>query len=348
MKIHILTQLREGAWGGGNQFLKALKKEWKQQGVYEDNADNADALLFNSYPFRAEYLFDEVYRLKKKFPEKIIIFRLNGPISHHRQRDSMIDKIIAQFNKLFVDGIIFQSSWCEKKNQEHFGIVSHYQTVIHNASDKKIFHNHGRRVFNPTRIKLIATSWSSNPRKGFDVYAYLDTHLDFSKYDMTFVGNSPMAFRNITMIPPISSEELAPILRGHDFFITASNSEACSNAVIEALSSGLPVVARDSGSHAELVRGGGELFEGTHDVLEKINRVAKQYAHYQERIPVFDLGETACRYYEFSKRIWLAVQGGQYHQKKCNQTGLLRIKIMIFFWKIKNTVQSVIKIVWRI
>jgi len=87
-----------------------------------------------------------------------------------------------------------------------------------------------------TKVKLIASSWSNNWRKGFDIYRFLDENLDFSKYEMTFVGNSPVKFKNIKQIPPVESRDLAELLRTHHIYITASQNDPCSNSLIEALS----------------------------------------------------------------------------------------------------------------
>jgi len=41
MKIHILYNFQKGPWGGGNQFLKALKKEFNQRGIHEEKPEKA-------------------------------------------------------------------------------------------------------------------------------------------------------------------------------------------------------------------------------------------------------------------------------------------------------------------
>lgn len=342
MKIHILHKIQDGPWGGGNQFLKALRDEWRQQQIYCEKVEDADVVIMNSYPFREEELFDQVYRIKKMRPNTIIVYRLNGPISHIRQTDKEVDRMIALFNKFFADGIIFQSNWCAKENKKYFGIDSHYQTVIYNAPDKNIFHKqiHSHRDLTPT--KLIATSWSANPRKGFDVYAYLDEHLDFSKYEMTFVGNSPIKFKQIKKIDSVSSEILASLLQQNDLFITASKTDPCSNSLIEALSCGLPAVALNDGGHPELVQKGGELFNGTSDVLEKIDKVTSNYAHYQSHLPTFDLSDVAHQYYAFCKKIWRDAEENRYTPKRNRFIGLLLLKKHVFVWKIKTKLRSVL------
>ena len=151
MKIHIFYSFQKGPWGGGNQFLKALKKEFERTSVYESDFNKADAVVFNSH-----HNLESCFQIKRKYPNKIIMYRLDGPISSVRGKDKEIDKIIRLFNKLFVDGIIFQSSWCKKQNKKLFGISSKYEIVVHNAPDNKIFNN---RTGKGMVIGITAKGW---------------------------------------------------------------------------------------------------------------------------------------------------------------------------------------------
>ena len=49
MKIHILYNSKGGAWGGGNQFLKALRKCFVKEGCYAESPEDSDVILFNSH-----------------------------------------------------------------------------------------------------------------------------------------------------------------------------------------------------------------------------------------------------------------------------------------------------------
>lgn len=348
ISISILYKFIEGPWGGTNQFLKALKKELIKKGVYEENYTKADIILFNSYPSRSEYLFNEIFKLKQKYSEKIIIYRLDGPISLYRGKDKEIDKIIALFNNLFADGIVFQSSWSKKQNEKYFGISSKYETIIYNALDNEIFNKSNKKEFNPEeKIKLIATSWSANWRKGFEIYKFLDKNLNFSKYEMCFVGNSPIEFKNVKWIKPVLPEKLAEILKKHDIYITASQNDSCSNSLIEALSCGLPAIALNSGGHPELVQTGGELFNGKQDIIEKIEKVAKNYRNYQLQIPEFSIKKVVQDYYKFAKEIYDNVQNSQYHSKQVRfstKVNFYKMKYMILKRKIFNKIKKVCKI----
>eukprot|EP00976_Prorocentrum_cordatum_P069710 1179653-Prorocentrum_minimum.AAC.9 len=79
------------------------------------------------------------------------------------------------------------------------------------------------------------------------------------EYEYTFIGNlpggySPDMFEHVKVVEPLTSENLAPVLRDHDIYIAASELEPCSNALLEALNSGLPTIFRDGSGHNELAR----------------------------------------------------------------------------------------------
>lgn len=346
MKIHILYDFQNGPWGGGNQFLKALREEFNKQNIYEEEIYKANVILVNSH-HNLEYCF----RIKERYPNKLVIYRLDGPVSFVRGQDKEIDKIIALFNNLVVDGIIFQSNCCKKNNKKYFGISSTYETIINNAPDSKIFNKIGKKNFNPEEeIKLIATSWSSNWRKGFDIYKFLDENLDFSKYEMTFVGNSPIKFKNIKWIKPVNSKKLAEMLKQNDIYITASQKDPCSNSLIEALSCGLPVVALSDGGHPELVQRGGELFRGKEDIIERINIVANSYSYYQSKFPLFSMQKVAREYHEFVQKIYYDMQRGEYTPKQVNfltKINFYKMKLMILKWKVKNKLEFIKRRIWR-
>lgn len=342
MKIHILYNFQEGPWGGGNQFLKVLKKEFVKIGVYEESPGKADVILFNSH-----HNLERYFKIKKENPQKIIIYRLDGPVSLVRGKDKEIDQIIKIFSNLFTDGIIFQSNWCREQNKKLFGISSKYESVIHNAPDNEIFSKTGKGEFNPKeKIKLIATSWSANWRKGFKIYKYLDENLNFLKHEMTFVGNSPIAFKSIKWIKPISSERLAKLLSKQDVFITASQNDPCSNSLIEALSCGLVAIVLNSGGHPELVQKGGELFSEKEEIIKKIEMVKNNYHNYQSQIPEFSIEKVAQKYYEFAQKIYNEIKSGQYQTKRVNfstKLNFYKMRFNFFQWKLFNKLGEIKK-----
>ena len=117
---------------------------------------------------------------------------------------------------------------------------------------------------------MITTSWSNNPQKGFLIYEWLDENLNFDEIEYTIIGNSVPVFDNIVVKAPMPQEKLAEELRQHDVFINASLIESCSNASLEALNCGLPVIAPNSSSHPQYVSNQDLLFNKKEEVPEKL------------------------------------------------------------------------------
>jgi glycosyltransferase involved in cell wall biosynthesis len=290
VKIHIVTKTRDDAWGGANQFLKALKKEFVRKGLYSEEYNKAGILLFNSYQD-----LGSVLKLKLKYPNKIFVHRL-GPIFklHRRSYWSLIDKLVIGIANNVADGVVLQSKWSKDQSIAVGFKELCPSSIIGNTADPGIFKNEVK--IRGGKIKLIAVSWSNNPKKGLDYYKYLDKNLDWNKYQMTFVGNCVANFKNIIKVDSLNSLGLSAMLNEHDIFISPAQDEAASNAIVEALSCGLPVVAIDSGSNREVVQNGGEFFCGQEELVKKIDLVAKNIEDYCNKISVKNINQIAEEY----------------------------------------------------
>ncbi len=311
MKIHILHDIREGPYGGGNQFLKSLRSRFRREGVYEESARRADVVLFNSHQKLARAL-----SLKRSYPGKTFVHRVDGPVSEIRNSHRRIDAAIYRINAALADGTVFQSEWSRKRNHALGMPGNRFETVVLNAPDPRMFHPQEKRSFDPeAKTRLVATSWSSHPNKGFDTYRWLDDHLDFSRYEMTFIGRSPVAFRNIRVIDPLASPELADRLRQQDVFITASRRDPCSNALIEALHCGLPALGLNDGGHPEIIGGGGELFDRPEEIPERLELIRDRYEAYRKAIRVPGMDSAAAAYKAFMTRVHEARIRGVYQGK---------------------------------
>jgi len=280
-------------YGGGNQFLRALWQELEQRRWrLENNAisPTTRACLYNSFNFD----LDRLRRFRRD--GCVMVHRVDGPVTVYRGEDDGTDRRIWESNRELADVTVFQSHYSLTRH-EQMGLTFKNASVITNAVDPRIFHADGRVSRVPgSRVRLIATSWSPNPNKGADVYAWLDTNLDWSRFDFTFVGQSPLTFERIRMIPPVPSEQVALLLREHDIFITASRHESCSNALIEALSCGLPAMYHASGGNAEIVGEAGIPFSSADEVPAALDRMAADLAAWQSRISVPALASIADRY----------------------------------------------------
>jgi glycosyltransferase involved in cell wall biosynthesis len=225
-----------------------------------------------------------------------VVHRIDGPIQLIRGFDQEKDELCYELNARFASATVLQSTWVYTQIVK-LGYQPVSPTIIQNAADSDIFHPHGRVPFARDRkIRLISTSWSNNPRKGGPIYKFIEEHLDWDRYEYTFTGNVSEDLGRIRRIAPVPSEELAGILREHDVYITASSNDPCSNALIEALSCGLPALYLNDGGHPELTGYGGLPFSGTEDVIQQLDKLTADYESIQRLITTPSMDQVAEKY----------------------------------------------------
>lgn len=294
-QISIYHEFKRPPYGGGNQFLLALRNNLRERGYGVATniiTKNTRACVFNSYNFD----FDKLRQFAQQHPHCLMLHRVDGPIGVYRGFDDGTDRRIHDINAQLADVTIFQSQFSSRKHEE-LGLQFVKPRVIVNAPDSKIFNR--RNMASPLghgKLRLVSASWSENPKKGGAVYRWLDQHLDFTRYEYTFVGRTKESFSNIAVKPPVSSVELAKILKRSDIFITASEDDPCSNALIEALHCGLPAVYLKSGGHSELVKKGGLGFSEPDEVVQALAQIADSYASFQRGMSLPTIHEVAGQY----------------------------------------------------
>jgi glycosyltransferase involved in cell wall biosynthesis len=279
--------------GGGHQFLRALVLELESRGlqVEEDRiSGHTRACLFNSFNFD----FERLRRFARD--DCRLVHRVDGPIGVYRGFDDGTDQRIAAVNAELANATVLQSRYSLSKHIE-LGIELRDPVVITNAVDSTIFHPPDRRVpLDGRPLRVIASSWSQNPRKGADVMAWLDREIDPQQFAVTFVGQSTQPFEWITHVPPVDSHGVAGLLREHDVYLAASRDDPCSNALLEALACGLPTAFLDSGGHPELVGGGGLPFREPDELPEVLERLAADLDGFRAKITVPRLSDVADAY----------------------------------------------------
>mmetsp|Transcript_20687 Transcript_20687/g.39316 ORF Transcript_20687/g.39316 Transcript_20687/m.39316 type:complete len:379 (-) Transcript_20687:392-1528(-) len=309
---------RKPPWGGGNQFLLALAGELRRRGVVvTDNEIRKDTRLYmaNAITFKTEP-FRKAYRERQG--KLKLVHRLDGPyyaarygidprLKSQEPYRSREDDRVYEINEEFACASIFQSRWSLEMNRLLGYKPKEPVVIINNAVDHEIFHNRSRIKWDPSgnrKIKIISSSWSDGERKGFNTFKWLDEHLDFDRFEYTFIGNLPENFTltNIQHLLPVGSEELAPILRDHDIYIAASYLEPCSNALLEALASGLPTLYQDGSGHNELVKHGGYKYQQPTDIPRILERLIKDYEQVQDRITYMTISEAADKYLAVYRR----------------------------------------------
>ena len=294
MKVFINYKIISSPHGGGNSFLSALIKWFDKNNFLAPSFLDADIVLFNSH-----HQVEKLYEMKKLKPSLKFANRLDGP---QTWKTKDVDEKVFFYNNQFANGTIFQSHYSLNSTiAEGFKFVYPF-TIIPNAVDKDIFYPPTNKQQN-NKIRIIASSWSDNWSKGFKYYQFLDTNLDFNKYEMFFVGRSPTTFKNIKHIQALPSVELGNFLRTGDCYISAPENDPASNALGEALACGLPSAYLHSGGHPEIVKEAGEGFKNETECLSAIGKISGAIKYYSSLIDIPTMDEIGNKYIEFFKKI---------------------------------------------
>jgi glycosyltransferase involved in cell wall biosynthesis len=291
MLIYFANEIKDGPIAGGHNFLRTLKNRLAQKSLVTDCYKCADVVLYNGHQDQ-----EKVRLLKKQYPDKAFIHRMDGLQKLYNKPTDHRQDVALSLNRL-ADGTIFQSEWAKKKFRE-FGWAGKYYTVIHNAANPHIFNGNKRELgMGNGKFKILTTSWSSNMKKGFELYKYLDENLDFGKFDYYFLGNSPLHYKNIIHVPPTDSLGIAYFMSGCHLFISAVQDDACSNSIIEALTMGLPTFVLNSGGNPELGVDPRHIFADGQDAIAKITQWLSRSITPNQNPPSLDI--QTLKYQEF-------------------------------------------------
>jgi glycosyltransferase involved in cell wall biosynthesis len=291
--LALFHELEPAPAGGGHQFLRALLRELEGRGLeVELNriSGATPACLFNSFNFD----FARLRRFAR--PGCRLVHRVDGPVGTYRGFDDGTDARIERVNRELADATVMQSRFSLDMHRQ-LGLELRDPVVIPNAVDPAIFHPPvEREPLGERRVRVLASSWSVNPRKGADTLAWLDRHLDRERYEVTYLGLPPVPFEWIRAVGPLDSEGVARELRQHDVYVAASRDDPCSNALLEALACGLPAAYLASGGHPELVGEGGLPFHVDDELPTVLERLVQGLDAYRAAISVPSIATVADRY----------------------------------------------------
>ena len=208
--VALFHEFQRPPGGGGHQFLRALVRELASRGVEVERnrlSRGTPACLFNSFNF-------EFARLRRFAREDCrMVHRVDGPIGVYRGFDDGTDARIAEINAALADATVFQSRYSLEQHRA-LGLEIRDPVVIPNAADPAIFHPPEHREPLAGRpVRVVASSWSDNRRKGAETLRWLDRHLDPEHYEVTFVGRAPLAFERIRVVGPVGARAVAELHR---------------------------------------------------------------------------------------------------------------------------------------
>ena len=267
--------------GGANSFLSSLRKHLKGQGIHFTNQidDKFDLIFLNALTNGLNLKqLRQLRQTGKPIIHRKVGYRVSGTDKMRSVTDGIVygDGLQIAFSP-YIDHTIFQSEYSRDVflSQGFYGDFS----VIHNGVDKSIFNDRvnqtgvfGDKSHNQTTLwdetqplVLGALTWSKDLNKGFEDYLKFDEALtNCSNVEIRFLGRKPhnIKFKNINVYRPRYKKGVAKFLKRCNGFIQMARFETCSNALIEAISCGLPIIYVDSGSSRELVEGCGVEFNG--------------------------------------------------------------------------------------
>lgn len=283
-------------YGGGNQFMLALEKEFLRRGIQVRRNDGREA---HAHILQGIW-FDDAKLARERAEGSVVLHRVDGPIQLYRgPGHECDDDRCYELNRLYADSTIMQSVWSLERTAE-LGYRPIDPTVVRNAAEPDFFHRTSegepREPEGASRIRLISTAWSDNPRKGLDIYKAIDERLDTSRFQYTFVGRISEPLQNIEVVDPVDSGRLGEILRENDIYITASRRDPCSNALVEAMACGLPALYYGDGGHPELVSFGGTSFQNIEEFFQNLDRIANSLEHYRRLVWPNSMADVADQY----------------------------------------------------
>jgi len=293
-RVCIWHEFTTPPWGGGNQFLIAFRKQAHREGI--------EVTVNGQGPPATAHLIHAVWFDHERFASVVeagqrVVHRVDGPLSLIRRTPEALDldRRCYRLNREHACATVLQSPFMLEATRS-LGFDPVRPVVVPNACDPEIFHRADRVRSPGGPIRLIAASWSPNPGKGAAVYARLARILDPDRVRFTLVGNCPIDAPGLNRIEPVGSRELADLFREHDVFITASRDDPCSNALIEALSCGLPAIYLDHGGHGDLVRFAGLPFTHPEQVPALLDRIVAHHEAYRSMIAVESIKDVAAVY----------------------------------------------------
>jgi len=276
MKMYLHYAITSQPWGGINSYFKAFKEYMNCKSdfkVVDKFDDNYDILLMGANAFgRTERIkYSDIEQVKRKGVK--VIHRLDGLRSNYTKNEKFLREDNQQLElSNLADWLIFQSNSCynEFKNKKALG--SNF-SIINNGVNQDIFNDKylSRKRRKRSTLKVLSVSWSNNINKGFETIARMS---EIPGVQSFFVGNwnKNVDLKKVKVISPLARGYLSNYYKDCDIFLHPAKGDPCPNVVIEALSSGLPVIYHNSGGTPELVRGCGlPIEESLSDTLSAIN-----------------------------------------------------------------------------
>lgn len=283
MKIYINRKPITGPWGGGAKTVNKLWNVLTARGheVVGKIADDIDVIFcFDPRPNHNGEWYQTFIDYREKNPKTKIIQRV-GDLGTHSKPD--LTNLVKQTLSMS-DYFIFPSKWAH----DWIGYEGKNFSIIDNAP-MDIFYEKRREHSNlRDEVSIVTHHWSTNPKKGFNLYKKFEQWCKDNKYSFHYIGQLPNNVKFEKHIKPVSADILSQVLPTFDIYLTASEEEAGANHVLEAMASGLPIVYKNSGgSIVDYCSEYGEGYDSFDELTKKIELVTDRYSDYKTKVMTY-------------------------------------------------------------
>ena len=320
----------DGAYGGSSIFLAALSRAFERRmhtvvrvdtnvsAAQLATAAHAKLHILNQNSFNRNAFKNMAFKPAAR-AARTVVMRSDGPFVLHRSSVAQ-DRELFSFTASHADVLVYQSDWSrhetEQRGLDRILPATVRRVMIGNAAEPAYFYPPrsptGAAMPSASRVVRIVTSvYSTGTRKNIALALAVAERLDRKRFQWLFIGRWPADVLNRShaqrvgiVVGVVPQRELAVLLRERaDLFFAPSWAECFSNSEVQALASGLPVVALNDSSHPEVVGAGGVLFSaGSNDrasaaaAAHAIQHAAARLEDLRARIPRRSIDDIAERY----------------------------------------------------
>ena len=283
--------------GGPYTFMANLQRDMKNRGLTGCTSYLGADQLFFPIQYDMEKLHWGRVRGKR------FIMRLDGvyyPQKHPetwRQQNQKIKEIYQHY----ADLVIFQSEYSKRQCFEMFGekTDSKYAVII-NGADPSIYHPAEATRSDDGPVRFITTGNFRDAAMLEPLILALDKSTFPNGMQLEIIGPVKDELKSltdrdyVTCTGTLTAQQTAELLREADIFLYSHLNPPCPNSVIEAVSTGLPVVGFNSGAMAELLPWSTDLLADVNNdtfqkyedfdpgaLADKIQLVSQQLDHYR-------------------------------------------------------------------
>ena len=281
-----------GPYGGTHSFLRTLRDWLLAKGVEitHDLTARCDVALLSGLTDGVNLASVRAIAARGiPIVHRKVGYRVSGSHEMRKMVDGVVhgDRLQVEFTP-YLAHTVFQSRYSRDVfTGSGFDGPS---TVIHNGVDETVFNTrvtHGwfgrregvREWWNGRDpMQVVVSTWSADPNKGFEEYGKIDRQLTAGgPVRVSLVGRTPpdVRFRHIRVRRPRARQQLARLLKRAHVLLQLANFETCSNALIEGINCGLPVIYLDSGSNSEIAAPYGIAYTG--DWAKVLSAIRERY-----------------------------------------------------------------------